>query len=148
MSRGLSPTLSYIGGIVQMPENNAKCSICGSRYYACFSCKDKMNLHPWKAFCCSVDCYKVSQVVRGFSAGMYTKDEFKSRLKNVDLSNLDNYKEHIKALIKDALKEDEVIEVEVPVIEEVKTEEVEEMVVEKPVYSRKRNYKVNKVETE
>lgn len=149
MSRGSSPTLFHIGGIVQMPEkNNAQCSICGSKYYACFSCKDKMKLHPWKAFCCSADCYKVAQVVRGFSTGMYTKDEFKSRLKNVDLSNLDNYKEHIKALIKDALKEDEVIEVEVPVVEEVKTEEVEEMVVEKPVYSRKRNYKVNKVEAE
>ena len=83
-------------------------------------------------------------MVRGFSTGMYTKDEFKSRLKNIDLSNLDNYKEHIKDLIKDALKEDEVIEVEAPIVEEVS----EEMVVEKPVYSRKRNYKVNKMEAE
>lgn len=123
-------------------KNNAYCSICGNPYYLCMSCKDKINLHPWKIFCCSVDCYKTSQVVRGFSTGMYTKDEFKSRLKNIDLSNLDNYKEHIKDLIKDALKEDEVIEVEAPIVEEVS----EEMVVEKPVYSRKRNYKVNKVE--
>lgn len=130
-------------------KNNVKCSICGNPYYLCMSCKDKINLHPWKIFCCSVDCYKTSQVVRGFSTGMYTKDEFKSKLKNIDLSNLDNYKEHIKALIKDALKEDEVIEVEVPVIEEVAIEEVsDEMVIEKPVYSRKRNYKVNKVEAE
>lgn len=125
-------------------KNNATCSICGNDYHICLSCKDKINLHPWKIFCCSVDCYKTSQVVRGFSTGMYTKDEFKSRLKNIDLSNLDNYKEHIKALIKDALKEDEVIEVEVPIVEEVS----KEMVIEKPVYSRKRNYKVNKVEAE
>ena len=132
-----------------MENNNAICSICGNGYHLCLSCKDKMSLHPWKAFCCSMDCYKVSQVVRGFSTGMYTKDEFKSKLKNVDLSNLDNYKEHIKTLIKDALKEGEVIEVEAPITEEVVTEEAtEEMVVEKPVYSRKRNYKVNKVEEE
>ena len=133
-----------------MPEkNNATCSICGNPYYLCMSCKDKMNLHPWKIYCCSVDCYKTSQVVRGFSTGTYTKNEFKSRLKNIDLSNLDNYKEHIKALIKDALKEDEVIEVETPIIKEVEAEEApEEVVVEKPVYSRKRNYKVNKVEAE
>lgn len=124
-------------------NNNAICSICGSGYHLCLSCKDKMKLHPWKIYCCSVDCYKVSQVVRGFSTGAYTKNEFKSRLKNIDLSNLDNYKEHIKALIKDALKEDEVIESEAPIVEKVATEEVsEEMVVEKPVYSRKRNYKV------
>lgn len=128
-------------------NNNATCSICGNGYHLCLSCKDKMRLHPWKTYCCSVDCYKTSQVVRGFSTGMYTKDEFKSRLKNIDLSNLENYKEHIKVLIKDALKEDEVIEVELPVVEEIVAEEIEEMVVEKPIYSRKRNYKVNKVET-
>ena len=119
-------------------KNNAICSICGMGYYACFSCKEAMNLHPWKLHCCSVDCYKAFQVVRGFSTGVYTKEEFKSKLKNLDLSNLENYREHIKTLIKDALKEDEIVEVEVPVVKEVATEE---MIVEKPVVSRKRSYK-------
>lgn len=135
-----------------MPEkNNATCSICGSGYHVCLSCKDKMKLYPWKAFCCSPSHFQVSQVVRGFSTGVYNKEEFKSKLQNIDLSDLDSYKEHIKALIKDALKEDEVIEVALPVVEEVITEEmeeVEETVFEKPVYSRKRNYKVNKAEAE
>lgn len=129
-----------------MEENNANCSICGNGYHLCLGCKDKMSLHPWKAFCCSVDCYKTSQVVRGFSTSAYTKSEFKAKLKNIDLSNLDNYKEHIKTLIKDALKEDEVVgvkvEVKTPVAEMVVTEEKNvEAVVEKPIYSRKRNYK-------
>ena len=124
-------------------NNNATCSICGNGYQLCLSCKDKMRLHPWKVYCCSADCYKTSQVVRGFSTGVYTKDEFKSKLQNIDLSNLENYKEHIKALIKGAIKEDEIVEVDIPVVEKVAMEEVpEEIVVEKPVYSRKRNYKV------
>lgn len=126
-------------------KNNATCSICGKKYYACFSCKEAMNLHPWKLHCCSVDCYKTFQTVRGFSTGVYSKDEFKSKLKNLDLSNLDNYRQHIKALITDALKEDKAVETEVLTVEEFATEE---MVVEKPIYSRKRNYKVNKVEVE
>ena len=119
-------------------KNNATCSICGNGYHACYSCKDSMQLHPWKIHCCSVDCYKTFQVVRGFSTGVYTKDEFKSKLKNIDLSNLENYREHIKAIIKDAIKEE-------PVVEELVIETVptEEMVVNKPVVSRKRNYKVN-----
>ena len=121
-------------------NNNATCSICGSKYYACFSCKEAMNLHPWKLHCCSVDCYKVFQTVRGFSTGVYSKDEFKSKLQNIGLSNLENYRDHIKALIKDALKEDEVIEAEASIVENVV---IEEVVIEKPVYSRKRNYKVN-----
>lgn len=125
-----------------MAENNVTCSICGSPYHLCMSCKDSVKLHPYKIHCCSSDCYKVFQVIRGFSSGVYTKDEFKSKLKNIDLSGLENYRENIKTLIKDALKEDEVI-VEVPVIEKVVKDVTEEkVVIEKPTYSRKRNYKV------
>lgn len=138
MGRGIiTPTLFFIiGGETQMAEkNNATCSICGSGYHVCHSCKDSIQLQPWKIHCCSVDCYKTYQVVRGFSTGVYTKDEFKSKLKNLNLSNLENYREHIKALIKDALRENEVVD------EIIATEE--KMVVKKPTYSRKRNYKVN-----
>ena len=122
-------------------KNNATCSICGSEYYVCLSCKDKMRLHPWKAYCCSSSHFQVAQVVRGFYSGVYDKEEFKSKLQNVDLSDLDSYKEHIKAIIKDALKEDK--PVEAPVIEDVVTDKMaEEMVVERPIYSRKRNYNI------
>lgn len=111
-------------------QNNATCSICGDPYHLCLSCKDSMKLHPWKIHCCSPDCYKTFQVVKGYNTGVYTKEEFKSKLKNIDLSNLENYKENIKVLIKDTLKE-----------------EKEEFVVKEPIVSsvsRKRNYKVNK----
>jgi hypothetical protein len=133
MSRGLSPTLFIIGGETQMAEkNNATCSICGGGYHVCHSCKDSIRLQPWKIHCCSVDCYKTYQVVRGFSTGVYTKDEFKSKLKNINLSNLENYREHIKVLIKDALKEESVAE-------EIT---IEEKPIVKTIISRKRNYKV------
>ena len=111
-------------------QNNATCSICGNPYHLCLSCKDSMKLHPWKIHCCSPDCYKTFQVVKGYNTGVYTKEEFKSKLKNIDLSNLENYKENIKVLINDTLKE-----------------EKEEFVVKEPIVSsvsRKRNYKVNK----
>lgn len=115
-------------------QANATCSICGNGYHLCLSCKDSMNLHPWKIHCCSADCYKAFQVVKGYSTGVYNKEEFKSKLKNIDLSNLENYRDHIKSLIKDVLKEDEK--------EELVIDEVAEVI---PV-SRKRNYKVNKIE--
>lgn len=119
-------------------KNNATCSICGSGYHVCRSCKDSMQLQPWKIHCCSAPHFQVFQVVRGFSTGVYNKDEFKSKLKNIDLSDLDSYREHIRILIKDALKEDEVV-VE-PVVENAT---MEETIIEKPVYTRKRNHKVN-----
>lgn len=117
-------------------KNNATCSICGEGYYACLSCKDFMRLQPWKIYCCSSNCYQVFQVVRGYSTGIYNKEEFKSKLKNIDLSNLENYREHIKDLISDILKEE--------IVEEKSV--VEELVV--PSVPRKRSYKVNNVEME
>ena len=125
-----------------MAENNATCSICGKGYHLCLSCRDSIQLAPYKVHCCSADCYKVFQVIRGFSTGVYTEEEFKSKLKNVDLSNLENYREHIKALIKNALKEKSVEKTikEGEPVKTVVTDRIEEKV-EKPV-SRKRNYKV------
>lgn len=137
-----------------MAENNATCSICGNGYHLCLSCRDSIQLAPYKVHCCSADCYKVFQVIRGFSTGVYTEEEFKSKLKNVDLSNLENYREHIKSLIKDALKEKtavKTVKIVEPVKKSVETEVAEvkeETVVEnvkniiKPTVSRKKNCKV------
>ena len=150
-----------------MAENNATCSICGNGYHLCLSCRDSIQLAPYKVHCCSADCYKVFQVIRGFSTGVYAKEEFKSKLESLDLSNLENYREHIKAIIKDALKEEKsvvkasekiepvakiaksakFIKVDesdkVDEINKAEVAEAEEEVVEKPIISRKRNYRVN-----
>ena len=122
-----------------MAENNATCSICDKGYHLCLSCKDSIKLSPWKLHCCSVECYQTFQAVKGFSNGVYNKDEFKSKLKKIDLSNLENYREHIKVLIKDALKEEKpvakVATEESAIVKEIET-----------IAPRKKNYKVNKVE--
>ena len=134
-----------------MAENNAVCSICGKAYHLCLSCSDAMKLHPWKTYTDSQECFKVFQVVRGFSTGVYTKDEAKEKLQNVDLKDINSFRPHIKKIIKDVLKEDKVVvetteKIENTVVEdiaEVKVEEtktVEDVV--KPTVSRKRNYKV------
>lgn len=118
---------------------NATCTVCGKGYYMCLSCKDKMKLSPWKMYTDSAEHYKIHQIIHGFSTKVYTEDEVKAKLKNVDLSDLETFKPNIKAIIKDILEKEEVVE---------KAHVEEEMVVEKPVYSRKRNYKLNNVEAE
>lgn len=109
-------------------KNNAKCSICGNPYYRCVSCRDSMQLHPYKHFTDTAEHYKVFQIVRGVSTNVYTKDEAKIKLKNVDLRDLESYRPHIKQIIKDILKEDKTI---------VETAEVETeaVIIEKtPIY--------------
>ena len=129
-------------------KNNATCAICGEPYYVCMSCRDSLKISPWKIHTDTPNCYKVYQVVHGFSTGVYTKDEAKDKLKNIDLGNLNSFRPHIKKIIKDILKEDKFVTKTVEKVElvepTVKTEivEVEEEKVEKPIVSRKRNFKV------
>jgi uncharacterized CHY-type Zn-finger protein len=121
-------------------RNNATCSICGKDYYMCMSCKDTIELHPFKKFTDTAEHYKIFQVVRGFSTGVYTKDEAKEKFKNIDLRDIESFRPHIKKVIKDILKEEK------PVIKHVETTVVKEKPAvemdEKMVMSRRKNYKV------
>jgi uncharacterized CHY-type Zn-finger protein len=125
-------------------KNNAKCSICGRDYYMCLSCKDTMSAHPWKMFCDTSTHYQVFQVIRGYNTNLYTKDEARIKLKNINLEDIEDFKPRIKEIVKDIIKEEKPV---VKIIE--KSEEpiemkitTEKLVIEKPTYSRKRNYKV------
>ena len=121
---------------------NAYCTICGNGYHMCLSCKDKMRMSPWKMHTDSAEHYKIHQIIYGLSTKVYTEDEALLKLKNVDLSDLETFKPNIKAIIKGVLEKEKIKEE--AVVEKAETEK--KMAVEKPVYSRKRNYKVNKVE--
>ena len=134
-------------------KNNATCSICGSEYYVCLACKDKMKLHPYKIHCCSPSHFQVFQVVRGFSTGVYDKDEFKEKLKNIDLTDIESFRPHIRDIIKDVLKEEKVAivvetteKIENTVVEDVSEAKIEEVKtandIVKPTVSRKRSYRV------
>lgn len=138
-------------------KNNAVCDICGKEYYVCLSCSDAMRLHPYKSFTDTAEHFKIFQVVKGFLTGVYTKEEAKEKFENIDLSDINSFKPHIKDIIKNVLKEEKADVKEVTVkevavegakvaeetiaVEETTTDEV----IVKPTVSRKRN---SKVETE
>lgn len=85
-------------------KHNSFCAICGKSYYYCNSCKDTAHLYPYKILTDTAEHYKVFMVVRGYNNGLYTKEEAYERLKNVDTSDIDNYKDNIKKIVKDILQ--------------------------------------------
>ena len=87
-------------------KNNATCKICGKGYYSCLSCNDQKRLYPWKMYTDTSEHYKVFQVIHGYSIGLYDKKEAKGKLDNVDLSDLDSFKDNIKNIVKEILKEE------------------------------------------
>lgn len=78
------------------------------------SCKDRIRLKPWTIYTDTPDCYKIFQIIHGFSTGVYSKEEAKEKLKNIDLINFETLKDDIKKVIEDILVKDvtEVQEVE------------------------------------
>lgn len=89
--------------------NNATCSICGKPYYRCNFCKDYKNLYPWKLHTDTSEHFKIYQIIHGYSIGVYDKAETKTKLQNVDLSDLETLRDNIKALIKDIMESDETV---------------------------------------
>lgn len=127
-----------------MAENNATCAICGKKYHICLSCRDSMALNPWKIHTDTMEHFKIYQVIHGVTTGVYTRDEAKSKFKNIDLSDLNEFRPHIKKAIQDIFKEDKPIarvEIKKSVVENNENTIENGEVVEKPIISRKRNYK-------
>ena len=141
-------------------RNNATCSICGKGYYVCLACRDSIEAAPYKIHTDTSEHYKVFQIVRGYNTGVYTKDEAKAKFKNVDLSDLNEFRPHIKLTIENIINEPvmEIVEdiinepavevVEDTVIDETESIAVEEesIIIEKTVAPRKKNYKVKETE--
>lgn len=135
-------------------KNNATCSICGRGYYMCLSCKDMMKLSPWKIHTDTSDHYKIYQILHGFNTGVYNKEEAKSKLQMVDLSDFDSLRDNVKNIINDIIGKDENVVNEVVETENLLNEsdasnrdDNEESVFEQTRIARKRkSFKV--VETE
>ena len=94
---------------MQITKNNATCSICGKPYYMCVSCKDQQMLSPWKIHTDTAEHYKVYQILHGISVGIYTKQEAKDRLQNVDLRDKDSFLPRIKQRIDEIMSTNNVI---------------------------------------
>ena len=87
-------------------KNNAICSICGKPYRLCISCKDMINLNPWKMHTDTSAHYTIYQILHGYSINVYSKDEAKAKLKKVDLSDFNSLRDNIKTLINKIMFDD------------------------------------------
>jgi len=84
-------------------EINSYCNICGKGYHLCLSCNNTKELTPWKIYTDTSEHYKIYQIIHGYSVGVYTKNEAKEKLQNVDLSDLESLRDNIKKIIKDIM---------------------------------------------
>jgi len=93
-----------------MNNLNANCSICGKPYHMCYSCKKNDKTLVWKRFCCCPEHYKIYQLVHGYTTGLYTKSEAKRKLKNIDTSDIDELRSHIREILVGIMGNDKKVE--------------------------------------
>lgn len=92
-------------------NNNVKCVVCGKGYHLCMSCKDKIAMKPWKVLTDTPEHYKVHQVISGYRGGIYTKDEAKIALENIDIKDKNTYLDSVKKILNEILKVENTVEV-------------------------------------
>lgn len=113
-------------------KSNSTCVICGNGYYMCRSCKDQLRLSPWKIHTDTSEHYKIFQIVRGYSIGLYTKDEAKNKLNNVNLNDLKDFLPEVQSVIKTILADKK---------EPIKNDDTDETVDSEKKVKKNRNYK-------
>lgn len=87
---------------------NAKCSICGKAYAMCCTCDKNNGTSIWKLHCDTAEHYKIFQIIKGYTLGVYDKEEAKKRFDIVDLSDIDDLRDGIKDIIKDIIEGEKV----------------------------------------
>lgn len=68
---------------------------------------------------CSAEHYKVYQIIHGLNTGVYDKAEARARLENVNTSDMRDFRDNIKKIVKDIMKQGETKQVmETPLVDE------------------------------
>ena len=91
-------------------KNNATCIICGKEYHLCIGCdRTKTNWKSWKMITDTENCYNIYKILNDYGYGKMSKDEARELLNQLDLSDVDNFREGVKNRINNIMKVDMVL---------------------------------------
>ena len=90
-----------------MADYTRHCIVCNSKYEYCISCSKFDNLPTWMYMFGEENCMNIFYALSNYSCKQNTKEETIEALKKCDLSNIENFNDHIKQEIKQLLQMDE-----------------------------------------
>ena len=89
----------------KIKEENSTCIICGKKYHLCIACeRSKTNWQQWKVIADTENCYKIYKVLNDYNFNKISKEEARSLLGELDLKEVDSFKENVKKQIKDIMR--------------------------------------------
>lgn len=81
---------------------NAHCTICGTGYHVCSSCKEETTFMPWRTVVDSVEHYKIYTVLHGYTLKKDVKKTYEE-LSSCDISGLKSFLPEVQEVIKEIL---------------------------------------------
>ncbi|MDE6530880.1 MAG: hypothetical protein K2K96_08910 [Lachnospiraceae bacterium] len=83
-------------------QETATCVVCGRQYRACLSCKNQINLKPWKSITDTMECYKIFLVITQYNNGYTSREEARKQLEAIPY-NEDILSESVRNKIKEIM---------------------------------------------
>lgn len=68
-----------------------KCFCCGKEYEVCPHCPTDYGFSPWRSMHCSIDHFKIFEIVREYQNGALTRDEALDRLSRTDTTGYETF---------------------------------------------------------
>lgn len=85
--------------------NNRVCKVCGKEYEYCPSCPKDRNKKKFMIMFCGDNCHDIFNTCSAFNMNMIDKDEAKSKLMNLDISNKKRFTKQIQNDIDNIMKQ-------------------------------------------
>ena len=90
-------------------ENGRKinhwCVLCGIGYYACDTCNNVKTFTPWRTLTDTIEHFKIFAILRDYNNKIIDRKTAQELLKNLDLSDKENYKDSVKKVLLDIYTE-------------------------------------------
>lgn len=90
-----------------------KCTICGKQYEYCPRCKQYENMPTWYLIYDSENCKHLYETVNKFAFNHITKEEAIEELKDIDMTNKNEYPKDIQTVLDQIFEQTEIIKEEI-----------------------------------
>ena len=90
---------------------NATCTICGSKYHMCETCRTIKSFQPWRTVTDTLSHYTIYLTLAEYTR-TGNKEKAKEELQKCDLTGLETFDKDVKCVITEILKEETLSKVE------------------------------------
>ena len=87
-------------------QTNRICKTCGKKYFFCSNCDKNLNDPQWKLMWHEENCKNIFEIVSSYVQKQIPKEVAKEKLEKCNLREVYTFKENIRLIIEEIIRED------------------------------------------